>query len=75
MSEELTLRLASLDLYRKAKEHGFEGSYAILALASGMHDVAAAILDHNQLLASIAEDNRRSRDRNSGESKANGRKR
>jgi hypothetical protein len=75
MSDELTLRLASLELYREAEKHGFEGSYAILALAAGIYENAAAILEHNQLLASIAEDKRKFRDQNSGESKSNGRKR
>lgn len=55
MSEQLTIRLASLELYQEAKKHEFEGSYAILALASGIHDVAAAILDLTDLLASVAD--------------------
>ncbi len=74
MSDQLAIRMASGDLYREAEKHDFKDSYAILALASGMFDIAAAILDHNELLDAIAAEYQRCWERNSGEPKTDCRK-
>ena len=74
-NQQMLIRTAALELYREAHKHDYKGSYAILALASGIHDIAAAILDHNEVLGSIATEFEKCWERNSGEPKTHGRKR
>ena len=73
MSDALGMRLESLDLMKKASEHDFEGSYAILALAASNLKIAAAFWEFNHLLDAIATDYRKIWEQNSGEPKTNGR--
>jgi hypothetical protein len=74
MSDTLTLRIESLELIRMAHKHEFEGPYAIVALTAGIYEIAAAIVEYNQLLDLITTDYRRIWERNSDRSKADGRK-